>query len=83
MKIIGDKIWAVSSQLQNHFTTMPTNRNAIKYRVLVGKIDELIRGTGCDKRSAQPIRMGSEMYPAVEKLTLPIKDSVIFTDIKP
>jgi len=52
MKIVGDKVWAVSSQLQNHFTTMVTNRKSVKYRVLVGRVDELIKRTGCDKRSA-------------------------------
>ncbi|XP_022176747.1 protein yellow-like [Myzus persicae] len=51
MKIAGDKVWAVSSQLQNHFTTMVTNRKSVKYRVLVGRVDELIRRTGCDKRT--------------------------------
>ncbi|XP_025201994.1 protein yellow-like isoform X1 [Melanaphis sacchari] len=52
MKIVGDKLWAVSCQLQNHFTTMVTNRKSIKCRVLVGRIDDLIRRTGCNKRSA-------------------------------
>ncbi|XP_026816392.1 protein yellow-like isoform X2 [Rhopalosiphum maidis] len=52
MKIVDDKVWAVSCQLQNHFTTMVTNRKSVKYRVLVGRVDDLIKRTGCDKRSA-------------------------------
>lgn len=52
MKIVGDKVWAVSCQLQNHFTSMATNRKSVKYRVLAGRVDELVKGTGCDKRSA-------------------------------
>ncbi|XP_050432424.1 protein yellow-like isoform X1 [Adelges cooleyi] len=55
MKIVGDRIWVVSNQLQNHFTTLVNDRSSIKYRVLVGRVDDLIRGTGCDKRFA-PIR---------------------------
>ncbi|VVC35639.1 Hypothetical protein CINCED_3A006747 [Cinara cedri] len=52
MKLVNDKVWAVSCQLQNHFTTIATDRQSVKYRVLVGRVDELIKGTGCDKRSA-------------------------------
>lgn len=66
MKIVGDKIWAVSSQLQNQFTTIHTNRKSIKYRVLAGYIDELIKGTGCDKRSAPPVQ---SYIPSLQKLT--------------
>lgn len=75
MKIAGDKVWAVSSQLQNHFTTMVTNRKSVKYRVLVGRVDELIRRTGCDKRSAYvDIKMSSN----VQNLD-PSKDRLVFS----
>lgn len=77
MKIVGDKIWAVSCQLQNHFTTMATNRKSVKYRVLVGRIDELIKGTGCDKRSAPPT--GSLFSSDVQKLQTP-KDRIHFNN---
>lgn len=76
MKIVGDKVWAVSCQLQNHFTTMPPNRKAIKYRVLSGQIDELIKGTGCDKRSAPPVRI--QLPPDVQKLD-PLGDRLVFS----
>lgn len=78
MKIVGDKVWAVSCQLQNHFTTMATNRKAIKYRVLVGRIDELIKGTGCDKRSAPPYSAGLRINPAVQKHGIIKNDHVVF-----
>jgi len=75
MKIAGDKVWAVSSQLQNHFTTMVTNRKSVKYRVLVGRVDELIKRTGCDKRSAYvDIKMSSN----VQNLD-PSKDRLVFS----
>jgi len=75
MKIVGDKVWAVSSQLQNHFTTMVTNRKSVKYRVLVGRVDELIKHTGCDKRSASvDIKMSSN----VQNLD-PSKDRLVFS----
>lgn len=64
MKIVGDNVWAVSCQLQNHFTSAAMNRKSIKYRVLVGRIDELIKGTGCDKRLAPA---GSQFFSAVKK----------------
>lgn len=75
MKIVGDKVWAVSCQLQNHFTTMVTNRKSVKYRVLVGRVDELIKRTGCDKRSANvDIKMSSN----VQKLDPP-NDRFVFS----
>jgi len=75
MKIVGGKVWAVSSQLQNHFTTMVTNRKSVKYRVLVGRVDELIKRTGCDKRSAfVDIKMPSNV-----QILDPSKDRLVFS----
>lgn len=48
---------------------MAPNRKAIKYRVLAGQIDELIKGTGCDKRSAPPVRL--QLPSGVQKLDSP------------
>lgn len=78
MKIVGDKVWAVSCQLQNHFTTMVTNRKSVKYRVLVGRVDDLIKRTGCDKRSGN-IDMKSP--PDVQNLD-PTKDRLVFSGKK-
>lgn len=75
MKIVGDKVWAVSCQLQNHFTTAAPNRKSIKYRVLVGRVEELLKGSGCDKRSAS---VGSQYSSAVQKLDPP-KDRLVFS----
>lgn len=75
MKILGDKVWAVSCQLQNHFTTVAPNRKSIKYRVLVGRVEELLKGSGCDKRSAS---VGSQYSSAAQKLD-PLKDRLVFS----
>lgn len=75
MKIVGDKVWAVSCQLQNHLAATAPNRKSIKYRVLVGRVEELLKGTGCDKRSAS---VGSPYSSAVQKLD-PSKDRLIFS----
>jgi len=75
MKIVGDKVWAVSSQLQNHFTTMATNRKSVKYRVLVGRVDELIKRTGCDKRSAY---VDLKLPSNVQNID-PSKDRLVFS----
>lgn len=75
MKIVGDKVWAVSCQLQNHFATVVTNNKSVKYRILVGRIDELIKGTGCDKRLAS---VESKPTSAVNKLESP-NDRLVFS----
>ncbi|XP_060851061.1 protein yellow-like [Rhopalosiphum padi] len=76
MKIVGDKLWAVSCQLQNHFTTMVTNRKSVKYRVLVGRVDDLIKRTGCDKRSAN---VDIKLQSNVQNLD-PTKDRLVFNN---
>lgn len=78
MKIVGDKVWAVSCQLQNHFTTMVTNRKSVKYRVLVGRVDDLIKRTGCDKRSGN---VDMKSPPDVQNLD-PTKDRLVFSGKK-
>ncbi|XP_001942648.2 protein yellow-like [Acyrthosiphon pisum] len=70
MKIVGDKVWAVSSQLQNQFTTMVTDSNSVKYRVLVGQVDELIKSTGCNKRLASNIQ---NLDPSKDRLVFSSK----------
>lgn len=78
MKIIGDQLWAVSNQLQNLFISDPLNPNTIKYRVLVGKIDDLLDGTGCSKRLASPYNPSPSPSIAAYMLTNLNKDRVIF-----
>ncbi|XP_065209850.1 protein yellow-like isoform X2 [Planococcus citri] len=49
IKIFGDTIYILTSELQN-FIAGTTRANDVKYRILVGSVSDLVRGTGCDQR---------------------------------
>ncbi|KAL6977962.1 Major royal jelly protein [Sarracenia purpurea var. burkii] len=58
IKIFGDTIYVMTSELQN-FIAGTQKINDVKYRILVGSVSDLVRGTGCEQRSDECLTQSS------------------------
>lgn len=73
VKVIGDSLWIVTTKFQK-FIAGTAKPDEVKYRILAGSVSNLIRGSGCDKRSgvhllnkSQPVKLNYNSQRSVSR----------------